>query len=1525
MLRRPGGSTPPVGQVSPATSASPAVRSKTPVWREVHDKVLAERGLGGSGAPAGLHAAPAEPVAQPTTAKQANPADAVFGILDRNHDGVISRTEWNQAMHGGQVSYAVGTRPAYGGSRPSSAGPPAGAAGAAAVGAPPQRAPMATGGGDIGSLRRSLAANTYRVQALAGEDGGAVASPERPGARSSLGGDSPAAAAAGLGVARGLAGGGAARPQTSMQDLRRGLASHRQEQDLQVAFVQDAAREAEQARSSLLSASGDRHRQADSNEQQRLQTAELQQTVAELKSEASRLQAEQRRQAKFIAEQSKKGGSEVSPQIVRQVETFKGVVETQEQKLSRIEASISEATATQRAQLREALEQGRQLSRSIEDEAARRQQGLGELQQLIIQERNRDSSLPAKLQGELNRATQAMQSQTGEWLELARVIKTEVGSLAGELRSDREARALEASSQRYELARMIEETRLANVASTVGGYGCTFAQLESDLGMDMMSKAGSVAVHKLVDTTKGLMHGLEQALLLRAGFMASAFHTWRFEIERLQDCSRYQDELGRYQEEWNLRWDDHRREFEDQLRRAAEYHLSHKEIMRERTDLLLMKWARGEAEGLRTEVFLVWKRFALQEKRLRRTAKSIHKGCSEWIAGSLKALLLECFGEWKHLTGVQIMDRQMHGIVEEKDLRFESAMAKVQREADERIAEGLAKLQARDRRAKSDLYFVISKWEKGVDLGLLQVTLQGWVAVVTASRLKQRQSNAAQMALQNMLTGQSRAALSSCWQAWKKDIFFSKEMEAERRRFEELMNGHRSEREKAERDAQDAARAKLQAAHEAVQMALAKFELGDKTGLLRDIFKVWSRWSQDRSQADRRRKSVMVQLGKWTEGDERGLRHTCFMNWKALAMEALREKGFKESLEKERQSLEALLSDERKRHMSEIDAMRSEEQRRKDEAHAVTESLIARWAKGSTKGLMTSVLKSWCTSVKSTKDRARKRNAAHQAMLRSFVGESRALSQTTFWSWKSLVQEITKGRNQEEQIALERSKWEEREKELILARDKVLTEAEAIEVEAKAKAHAASELLIKKWLGGDSQGILSTVFADWRRLKDTRRTTKRKRQSVADSMTRFFLGESRGRQTSVLRAWRTQVEMARKHSAEIGRLEKQVEKLLQKHEVHLTKYAGFLGAANGPVLKGMVLSAWRDVSKGIRMLEVEREKEVALQELKLERDAKVTRKKEVQVQVARSLGAKTDKLLLAEVFLVWKWDFEVVKMEKMHKLNSSKAMKQLATQMIMRHFKEDASALKTSCFEEWRREGKALRAEEATLDVQRRLEEYANLADEWQFRSQNLEEQLRAAYKHVDHITETLQKELQTKAELTEDLREAYDKMRSCVLTPTTGHGFDTNGVSAFSRPSSAQSRSHSTGRLDGTASGRRSLGAAPQARAGPSDGVFDVLDRNHDGVISRSEWHRAMGSAGDTAAALVSPSTLTFARPGRSTTSSGSAVAPAQGPTAVVTGRSGSPARCDWDEVLKKLKEERLLGASSKGGGVPQEPISGQ
>ncbi|CAE8640461.1 unnamed protein product, partial [Polarella glacialis] len=134
-----------------------------------------------------------------------------------------------------------------------------------------------------------------------------------------------------------------------------------------------------------------------------------------------------------------------------------------------------------------------------------------------------------------------------------------------------------------------------------------------------------------------------------------------------------------------------------------------------------------------------------------------------------------------------------------------------------------------------------------------------------------------------------------------------------------------------------------------------------------------------------------------------------------------------------------------------------------------------------------------------------------------------------------------------------------------------------------------TEMMLKQWAGGDSAGMISTVFTDWKKFVQESVAKEEQLASVKDSVMRFILGDQLGSMKECFNSWKGYVVLEAEHrkvygahEEKIAALEARVGKMISHREAHLIKYAEMLGSKQGPVLKAMVFSAWKDESKGVK-------------------------------------------------------------------------------------------------------------------------------------------------------------------------------------------------------------------------------------------------------------------------------------------------------------------------------------------------------
>eukprot|EP00913_Durusdinium_trenchii_P029281 g27448.t1 len=469
----------------------------------------------------------------------------------------------------------------------------------------------------------------------------------------------------------------------------------------------------------------------------------------------------------------------------------------------------------------------------------------------------------------------------------------------------------------------------------------------------------------------------------------------------------------------------------------------------------------------------------------------------------------------------------------------------------------------------------------------------------------------------------------------------------------------------------------------------------------------------------------------------------------------------------------------------------------KEKARQSVLASVEKWALGNDKGAAKAALGAWSQFTKKAKSADRQRQAVRASLMAAFMSKEKAAVMNTFKNWQTLTRSEKAEREREQILANEQNHWKAEQDRLRDQFDKdqtstlrgSLTEQEKL----KAAAQAQTELALRKWLSMNETDI-SEYFIMWRRLAAAMKDSNRKR--AGDAMTRFLEGERRGVMHSVFTSWKTFVTKDAKHQKEVKKLQQQVENLLRKQEQSMMKYGTFLASKSGPAMKGAVFRQWFELSQGVKAAELEREREVELEDMRMKHKMEETRKKE---------GGRA---VLMEVFLAWSYLYQKNKELRFHKMNErldiegctgaegrrdaqpprNKALVKYSEYVLGKKMRQDSHSLMAFTFSEWRREGKILRHQDAMSTLEERDVYIAQLRA-------GFEEQLALAYQQIDQITETLQKELQTKEELAQELREAYEKNRKINLPehPATPGGSATPG-STRRRQASAEQRGSSVG-----------------------------------------------------------------------------------------------------------------------------------
>ncbi|CAE7207249.1 unnamed protein product [Symbiodinium natans] len=617
------------------------------------------------------------------------------------------------------------------------------------------------------------------------------------------------------------------------------------------------------------------------------------------------------------------------------------------------------------------------------------------------------------------------------------------------------------------------------------------------------------------------------------------------------------------------------------------------------------------------------------------------------------------------------------------------------------------------------------------------------------------------------------------------------------------------------------------------------------------------------------------------EGDAKGTKRSVWLAWKADAQQSRVTRQARDAANAEAQKLQLLLADEQRKndelHKSAAQILAD----KKAAAHRQIEYIAAKWAGGNRKGAMTGVFRGWHGYTMDSKRKGRKNQAVHAALTKALLGEAKGACKNALINWHMLTKDEKNERKREAdakeaELKLAKSR-EEQEAEL----ERMILQAQHGADAAKARAWHATQMVLKKWLGGGAKGLLKQFFQDWQAFVADVKQAAVQKESVKESVMRFILSDQRGLLYTCVNSWLNYVRFEIKHQRmmeqqqqKMDALEQGLSNLMKKQEVQMMRAAEAFGSKQGPVLMGMALRAWHELSIGEREREeAERERLVQLEELERQHEAAEQKRHQLIARALDGMGCKRTRVILAEYFSAWAYLWDTEKLEKMVKLSHNSQMQKYSEYILGKHLQKNAGALLAASFREWHMETRASAHALHSDSMEERLREMMEYAQQLEQQRADLQEQLQLYYQQIDLITETLQKELQTKEELASELRDAYDKMRQQSKVPLTTPSTMAS-LESRSRTSSVEAR-------------RKETTATPKGPRTPRPSTSTPGAAN----TAAANTSSSAGAKGTLSEPLAMP-TLPPARRSR--------------------GREDSPTSCDWKTAVQRMSEEGLVHLES-------------
>jgi len=888
-----------------------------------------------------------------------------------------------------------------------------------------------------------------------------------------------------------------------------------------------------------------------------------------------------------------------------------------------------------------------------------------------------------------------------------------------------------------------------------------------DQNYSIAGRMGLMTASKVIEIERMLVQDMEDSLIAKVGFVANLFHSWRSEVSILRVGRHFEEQFDRQKGDWEQYLTDQRRHNEKRLhdtaRRAAEQHAR----WRQAAGLMLDQWAHGNVQGLARTSLRAW-RDAVAEKRAKQVQRQrVHSVLAGWVEGTRKGSMHICLKNWhQYVTTLAEMKK--------KQAELDGAKSAWAHFLDEQAAENESKLDSaaealrrRSDRARKEVELMLRKWELGSRMGVGILVMQSWAQAAKMIRRMRTQQAAVKQAVLQFVSGRDAGTAQGCFISWKNRTAHEMALVKERKKWDDILTGDRARREEEDNVRMDAEKQRKEQAREAVHLLICKFQLGDTLGLKTDIFAVWRAFALKRGMTLRKREDVHSSILKWLEGDKWGEAHNCFIHWKASAAQGGAGRKHQAELAAEKARWDQLLSDERHKYETAVNDHRSDHEKRTEVAKAVVQYTLARWELGDDTGTVKQILLAWQASAREAKRLGRKRQAVHLALMRALEGETRALLHASLMNWRHQAHHDAQQRHGESRMADEKSRWQTYLDDQKKAHQDLLDEKLSEEEARRQRAHYATELMLRQWSQGNDTGLLATIMKEWHRLNEQQAALAWRRQAVHDSVVRFCEGDGRGTVHICFLNWRHWAKTEAIYKEEVFERDRKITKLeerwrtmLGREQSRLLKYARMLGSSDDPVMLVMVVAAWRFEAMGVKANETKRKMEVALEEQRARHDIAVTKRRRMSAVAIEMMGFKDKHAIQLDLFLAWVYDYQVEKQAWKHKLTHSTMVTKYSWYVQCQFFKQDSTQILTACFWELLREAKhqlhVRQRQEQQIQIDEAMETMIRFQDE----RASLEEELRMAYRQIDNITDTLQKELKTKEELASELRDVYDSMR---------------------------------------------------------------------------------------------------------------------------------------------------------------------
>jgi len=442
----------------------------------------------------------------------------------------------------------------------------------------------------------------------------------------------------------------------------------------------------------------------------------------------------------------------------------------------------------------------------------------------------------------------------------------------------------------------------------------------------------SGAVKRMAQSTKSFLHGLEDSLMLRAGLLACAFCVWRCQLALHTVVSCHENELANSQARMCMM----QQSFEDQLRLHGEHVMSYKGRVRQRNALLCDKWMYGDRLGLLRESHRAWHNYAKHHKSAKATAASIHAVVKQWARGRFQGTAIECLRSWHTISASEAMTRQRE---QELHTQWGTRLLDERHTNEAHLRKQLQCAEARHREGVRNVVRVFASWEKGGTRFFLSMIYNAWNNFSNQSQRLNRCCDTVDRRLQGWAERMVLGDVHSCFLFWKSstvDVGASHRLHIVSKEVERLMclltqeeGRHRLQCERQT----SAVERHHQHARLVIQSMMAKWDMGEKSSLLKSYIWGWVGIARELKRQYRQRQKVHDVIARSLQGNTMGSLRIALVSWLAL-VKATRHNSATEDLLQQRSCMEQFLQQSQAEHNSAMEDVQQSVAALRAEAHA---------------------------------------------------------------------------------------------------------------------------------------------------------------------------------------------------------------------------------------------------------------------------------------------------------------------------------------------------------------------------------------------------------------------------------------------------------------------------------------------------------------------------------------------------------------------------------------------------------------